>query len=88
MLVFDIADLPALSRGKGNKIISLPGKGNVGLAAVAVVTEEQALVVTCGQRQMTIKPTDLDRYYGERGRRGLALPRGWRKVDRVNAVDL
>ncbi len=87
MLVFDIADLPALSRGKGNKIISLPSKGNVGLAAVAVVTEEQALIVTCAQRQMTIKPTDLDRYYGERGRRGLALPRGWRKVDRVSAVD-
>jgi topoisomerase-4 subunit A len=48
-----------------------------------VLGEEQSLKVKSGQRQMTIKPDDLEHYVGERGRRGAALPRGWRKVDRL-----
>ncbi len=86
LLVFDLADVPALSRGKGNKLLGLPSKGAAALVSLAVVTEDQSLAVICGERQMTIKPVDLDHYFGERGRRGLALPRGWRKVDRLMAV--
>ena len=32
---------------------------------------------------MTLKWGDLGHYDGNRGRRGMMLPRGWRKVDRV-----
>ena len=39
--------------------------------------------VISGQRHMTLKPADLDEYFGYRGRRGLALPRGYRKVDQL-----
>ncbi len=33
---------------------------------------------------MTLKPADLERYEGNRGRRGNLLPRGWRKVERLS----
>ncbi len=86
LLVFAFDELPALARGKGNKILSLPSGGETTLAAIAALSAEQSLRVRSGQRDMTLKPADLEYYVGNRGRRGLALPRGWRKVERLQAV--
>ena len=33
---------------------------------------------------MTIKGADLDHYFGERGRRGMMLPRNYRSVDSLS----
>ncbi len=85
LLVFGLEELPELAKGKGNKILGLPGKGGESLAAICVLAPKQALKVQSGQRQMTLKPGDLEHYRGERGRRGSALPRGWRKVERLAA---
>jgi topoisomerase-4 subunit A len=83
LLIFPLDELPALARGKGNKILGLPAKSNMAMTSIAVLAEDDALQVLSGQRQMTIKAKDLDHYAGGRGRRGIALPRGWRKVDRI-----
>jgi topoisomerase-4 subunit A len=85
LLVFDLEELPGLAKGKGNRILSLPGRGDTQLVAVCVLAAEQSLKIASGQRQMTIKPKDLEHYVGTRGRRGMALPRGWRKVERLSA---
>jgi len=84
MLVFPVKDLPELPRGKGNKIFGISGKGDEKLAAIAVITSTQNLVVKSGDRKMTIKYADLKEYRGERAQRGAVLPRGWRKVDRLD----
>jgi len=81
LLVFDLAELPELSRGKGNKIMGLPSKGGAVLAAVCVLEGGQSIKIRSGQRVMTLRAADLDHYKAARGRRGMALPRGWRKVD-------
>mgnify|MGYP006177200959 FL=1 len=83
LLVFSLEDLPELVRGKGNKILSLPKKSDVDMVAISAFTEGQSIRVISGQRHMTLKPSGLDEYFGYRGRRGLALPRGYRKVDRL-----
>ncbi len=85
LLVFPLDELPQLARGKGNKILALPAKSEVELAGLCVLAEGQSLKVKAGQRQMTVKAGDLEHYFGERGRRGAALPRGWRKVERLGA---
>jgi topoisomerase-4 subunit A len=85
LLVFKLKELPELARGKGNKILAVPSKDGVVLAAVCVLGAEQSLRIDSGQRHMTIKAGDLSHYAGERGRRGTALPRGWRTVDRLSA---
>jgi topoisomerase-4 subunit A len=85
LLVFPLEELPELARGKGNKILAVPGKEGVSLAAVCVLGADQALRVDTGQRHMVIKPGDLGHYAGARGRRGMALPRGWRNVERLSA---
>jgi topoisomerase IV subunit A len=84
LLVFPLEELPELAKGKGNKILALPGKGDVSLAAICVLAGEQALKVGSGTRHMTVKPADLAHYVGPRGRRGAALPRGWRKIETLN----
>ena len=48
--------------------------------------EDGNLQVFCGERMMTIKRDDSDKYYGERALRGGLLPRGWRNVDRLVGV--
>lgn len=87
MLAFPAADLPELARGKGNKIINIPGSRlqarEEWMAAVAVVAEDQQLIIYSGKRHHVLKRADLEHYRGERGRRGNKLPRGFQKVDRV-----
>ncbi|MEJ1297783.1 MAG: DNA topoisomerase IV subunit A [Candidatus Sedimenticola sp. (ex Thyasira tokunagai)] len=87
MLTFPIAELPALSRGKGNKIIGIPGKRVESreeyVVAIASIPEGGRLTAFSGKRHITLKAADLDHYQGERGRRGNKLPRGFQKVDGV-----
>jgi topoisomerase IV subunit A len=86
LLLFAVDEIPQLARGKGNKILGLPAKGSEQMAGICVLAENQSLKIISGQRHMTLKPKDLDHYLATRGRRGSALPRGWRKVDRLLAT--
>ncbi|MGH8292186.1 MAG: DNA gyrase C-terminal beta-propeller domain-containing protein, partial [Gammaproteobacteria bacterium] len=87
ILVFPVKQLPELARGKGNKIMGIPAKKAASheefMAAATCVPEGEALVVLSGSRHMTLPAKELRAYAGERGRRGLKLPRGWRAVDAV-----
>jgi topoisomerase-4 subunit A len=85
LLVFPLAELPELSKGKGNKILAVPSKEGVVLAGICVLAPEHGLRIDSGTRHMVIKAADLAHYEGSRGRRGMALPRGWRTVDRLTA---
>ena len=88
LLVFPVADLPQLSKGKGNKILSVPSarvrSREEFVLALALLPEGANLVLTAGKRTLTLKPTDLEHYRGERGRRGNKLPRGFQKVDALS----
>ena len=83
MLVFPVTELPELAKGKGNKILAIPKAGakeSVKLQVVRVVGKKNSLKVISGKRHTTIKYRDLEHYRSERGKRGLALPRGYQKV--------
>ena len=87
LLVFPVAELPQLAKGKGNKIMAIPGAKLAArqeyVCAIASVPEGAALVIHAGQRHMSLNRADLEHYAGERGRRGSSLPRGFQKVDRI-----
>jgi len=89
MLVFSVTELPALLRGKGNKIIGIPPKRVLAreefVTALVTVPEGQGLIAYSGKRHVRFKSSDLDHYRGERGRRGNKLPRGFQRVERVVA---
>ena len=88
MLVFPIADLPELARGKGNKIINIPGSRLQSreefVIDYGIIPEGGSLVVHSGKRYLVMKEKDLEHYRGERGRRGHKLPRGFQKVDKLD----
>ncbi|WOI37193.1 DNA topoisomerase IV subunit A [Alteromonas sp. CI.11.F.A3] len=90
MLLFPLKDLPSLGKGKGNKLINIPGAKAQSreefVTVLAVVPDGASLKVTAGKRNMTLSASDLEHYYGERGRRGNKLPRGLQRVDGVEVV--
>jgi topoisomerase-4 subunit A len=85
LLLFPVAELPAMERGKGNKLVALPSakRGQEPPVAIAIVCVPAGggLVVHSGKRTLTLKPADAERFVAERGRRGALLPRGFQKVD-------
>ena len=90
LLLFEMEELPELAKGKGNKLINIPGptykSGEETMVAATVVPEDGSLQVQTGTRMMTIKWNDLDDYYGDRALRGSMLPKGWRKVERLIGI--
>jgi topoisomerase-4 subunit A len=87
LLVCALAELPELTRGRGNKILAVRPAQEESMTAVAVLGGEQTLSVRSGSRTMSLRAGELESYRGERGRRGALLPRGWRKVDALAASD-
>jgi topoisomerase-4 subunit A len=87
MLATPVEQLPQMAKGKGNKIINVPAKllkaGEETVAAITVVPESGKLVVHSGKKYKTMKPTELEAYLGDRGRRGLKLSQGYRAVDQL-----
>ncbi|MFV0277472.1 MAG: DNA topoisomerase IV subunit A [Parahaliea sp.] len=85
LLVFPLADLPQMARGKGNKVLGISSARVQAreefLVSVQVLTAQQSLVIRAGKRHLTLKFAELEHYRGERGRRGNKLPRGFQKVD-------
>ncbi|HLV18997.1 MAG TPA: DNA gyrase subunit A, partial [Pseudomonas sp.] len=87
LLLFRVAELPQLPKGKGNKLISIPADRVASreeyVTALAVLPEGANLVLQAGKRTLTLKGDDLVHYQSERGRRGNKLPRGFQRVDEL-----
>lgn len=90
LLLFPVASLPVLPRGKGNKIINISRSKAASheefLLAIEILTEQQELCVISGKRTLTLSGNNLTYYQGERGRRGNKLPRGFRSVDGLSVL--
>jgi len=91
LLMFSVAELPELDKGKGNKLIEVPKaklvSGDERVAGIAVVAEGKGEVTLyAGQRKLTLKWSDLVEYGGNRASRGGLLPRGLRRVERIETT--
>ena len=87
LLIFPLAELTFLARGKGLKILQIPPaqlKTRADyMVAMTALSATDKLILYSGKNRMTLKPADQPRYAGERGRRGDLLPRGYRNVYRL-----
>ena len=83
LLVFPLSELPELAKGKGNKLVTLKGEDRI--LASAVLPAGASLTLVCGKRRLTLKPSDLENYAGARASRGGHLPRGFQRVDSMEA---
>jgi topoisomerase-4 subunit A len=87
LLMFSVAELPELDKGKGNKLVEIPKKllaaGDELCAGIVVIPEGGEVTVHSGARHYTLKWNDLVEYGGARAQRGGKLPRGFQRVDRI-----
>lgn len=85
MLAFDVVSLPQMAKGKGNKMLSIPSARAADreelVIALACVQPNDLLTAYAGKRFISFTEKDLEEYLGERGRRGLKLPRGLQRID-------
>lgn len=84
LLVFPLSELPQLTKGKGNKLISIPSDKAASreeiVMDIAVLNSDQNLLIVGDGKPFTLKPADWKNFLGERARRGNKLPRGCRQV--------
>jgi len=89
LLIFPAQELPELAKGKGNKLIQIPADDLTGrkdaVIAVAALPEGGQLKILAGKRPLTLKGADIAQYSGARAKRGLHLPRGFQRVDALDA---
>jgi len=90
LLIFPAVELPELAKGKGNKLLQIPGadlvSGQDALLAVVALTPNSELKILSGKRHLTLKAVDIAQYSGSRAHRGTLLPRGFQKVDGLECV--
>lgn len=87
LIIFPVKDLPALAKGKGNKMINIPSSkivsGEEYVVDVAVVAPTENLLIVGDGKPFTLKPSDWKNFMDERAHRGHKLPRGCRNVKRL-----
>ena len=93
LVMIKASELPILGRGRGNKIVSIPGprlKDPQGerVTLLAALTEKQALVLFTRAAHRVMRFEDLREHQGVRGGRGTKLSKGWRNFQRFEIRDL
>jgi topoisomerase-4 subunit A len=92
ILVFMLAELPQMEKGKGEKILAIPGarvvKREEYLAGSAVFREGQRLLLRTGKGELLLRSgNDIDQYVSERALRGSKLPRGHQEVKGIEVIE-
>ena len=84
LLIFKLADLPVMSKGKGNKLMALDKTEYI--QAMVAFNAQSVLAIEAGARTLSIKGNDLSHYISKRGLRGHLLPRGYQKVSSMRTI--
>ena len=93
MLIFPLHELPRLKKGQGNKIITIPKKQRLSsdperLKFLKILPLHSNLVIHSGKHFFALNAGNQTDYIGTRGHRGKLLPRGYRKVDRLEVTPM
>jgi len=81
LLILDLAELPNLNKGKGNKLIQLEAKEQI--LSMTTLNLDEIIQVVAGQQHLKLKGDDLQKYMGKRASKGQLLPRGYQKANKL-----
>ncbi len=84
LLIFPLADVPNLKRGKGNRLMLL--KDEERMVAAVVMGPQDTLQVYAGRRKLKLEVQQWQQYLGKRAQRGRFLPNAFRRVTRLTVV--
>lgn len=92
LLIFPLSELPALAKGKGNKMISIPSSKVVSreefVKDLVVVNNKQNILIVGDGKPFTLKPNDWKNFVDTRAHRGQKLPRGCRSVSKLKVENV
>jgi topoisomerase-4 subunit A len=92
LLIVSACELPQLVKGKGSKIINIPAKllkaGEEQVVAMLVMPANGTLIIHAGKKYKKLLGAELEKYKGERGRRGKILPKGYQKVSQLEVLPI
>lgn len=86
-LIITAAELPVLSKGKGNQLIGISSKAfkeGIRLNKLVYLGNEGEVALHSGRQKMYIKRKDYEQYLAARGHKGHFLPKGYRNVERIS----
>lgn len=87
MLLYPVTELPVLTRGKGNKMIAIPSADIEArsdyIKYLTALSGGASLTLFSGKRKQRFRPCELEKFKGNRGKRGTFLPRGLQKVEGI-----
>ncbi len=87
-LVYEVSAISILPNGgAGVQLIRIPTKAREAgecIAYIKVFSKNEKVRISSGKRHMVMRKKDFERYSGERTSRGTLLPRGFRKIQRVD----
>ncbi len=81
LLLIDLAELPILNKGKGNKLMQLEAKEQI--SSIMMLNLTEMIQVVAGQQRLKLKADDLLKYLGKRATKGQLLPRGYQKANKL-----
>jgi len=92
MLVCAVGDLPQMDKGKGEKILAIPGarvaKREEFLAGIAVFREGQTLLLRTAKGELKLKPGEqIDKFVSEKALRGSKLPKQHQEVKEIETIE-
>jgi topoisomerase-4 subunit A len=92
LLIFPVLELPALSKGKGNKVIQIKpadfASDKDAVVSLCTLNKTGMLKIFSGKRHLTLKAEDIEAYSGNRAKRGSSLPRGFQRVDAIESFSV
>lgn len=90
LLIYRVSELPALSQGKGNKLIGINGAklaiGADAVIALNILHSTSSLIIHCGKRTLSLNPTEIEQRISSRAKSGDLLPRGFQKIDELEVI--
>ena len=81
LLLIELDELPVLNKGKGNKLIQLESKDQI--VSMTTFNLDEIIQVLAGNQQLKLKGDDLQKYVGKRASKGVLLPRGYQKANKL-----
>lgn len=81
LLLIPLNSVVEMTKGKGNRLIHLSKEAKV-IEAVTIA-EKQSVTLISGKRKLELTSKDLKNYWGEAGDKGIKLPKGYEKIEKI-----
>ena len=91
LILFPVKEMPILEKGKGNKIIGIPGnqlehQGGERIKFLKIIPCNAGIIIYSGKHYLNLTHKNQERYRSKRGYRGKKLPRGYQMVRKIEVV--